>query len=704
MLAPLDLVYVCGNRFLATNATARSVPVTYKVVGTDETGGLLLPQGGDEDPGHTETEFQTTERGEVELYEKDRLIARRRNEESPCGAPAISASMATLGDPVSAGEWSAPFFWPVVALHLSLLPNGRIISWDADRTPQVWDPTTGEFTPVPSPSLEFCSGHSLLSDGRLLVAGGHITNGHGLPDINLFDPGTQQWTPSAPMQRGRWYPTSTTLGSGDVVILAGRDQQGLVVPQPEIWSHGTVKALTGASRSFPYYPRAFLAPNGRVFYAGEQMISRYLNTGGTGSWTTVGTRRYGVRDYGSAVMYDRGKILYVGGGRTTNTAETIDLTAGAPAWQWTGSMAFPRRHLNATVLPTGEVLVTGGSSGTGFNDVSLGVHAAELWNPNTGVWTTLASNAVNRTYHSTSMLLPDARVLHAGSGSGSGAPDELNAEIFSPPYLFKGSRPSIDAAPPAVGYNDNFTVTTAQASDIAMVSLIRLGSVTHAFDMNQRFLRLPFTRGDGALTVSAPGNQNDAPPGHYMLFVLNADSVPSAAAILKVGADAAPPSNVPPVANFTSTCSGLSCTFTDRSTDSDGSVTGWTWDFGDGSGATERSPSHIYPVTGGYNVSLTATDDRGATHQVSRAVSVSSAITLTLTTKTDATSQYVTLTWKNATGATVDIYRNGKFLKNTPNDGKHTTVKVFVGPATYVYKICEAGSSVCSNEATAVFH
>jgi len=145
-------------------------------------------------------------------------------------------------------------------------------------------------------------------------------------------------------------------------------------------------------------------------------------------------------------MYLPGKILYVGGGRTTATAETIDLNVTPAVWRWTGSMAYPRRHLNATMLPTGEVLVTGGTSGTSFNETSMGVRVAEIWNPATGTWAQLASNAVNRGYHATSLLLPDGRVLHTGSGdaldeNGNPYPDEKNGELFSPPYLFKGARP-----------------------------------------------------------------------------------------------------------------------------------------------------------------------------------------------------------------------------------------------------------------------
>jgi hypothetical protein len=533
MLAlPLDLVYVCGNRFLVTNAARSPMEVSYRVAGTRESGSLTLREGPGEDPGYSETELKTTERGTVELYQDDQMVAQRRNEGSSCGAPAISASAAAVGT-ASSGSWTAPFPWPVVAVHLSLLPNGRVLSWGRNGKPQVWNPSTGSFTTVVSPSNLFCAGHSFLPDGRLLVAGGHISDNHGLPDINLFTVSSQTWSRSTPMRRGRWYPSSTMLASGEVVILAGRDEAGVAVAEPEVWSPGGVRVLSTASRVLPYYPRAFLAPNGKIFYAGEAGTTRYLNPSGTGSWTTVATRLYGYRDYGSAVMYDQGKILYAGGGHTTNTAEIIDLNAAAPAWKWTGSMAYPRRHLNATALPTGEVLVTSGSRGTAFNDVAQAVHPAELWSPTTGTWTTLASNSINRSYHSTSILLPDGRVLHAGSGDGAGAPNETNAELFSPPYLFKGTRPTIAAVPSLVGYGTSFSVSTPQAAAITKVSLIRLGSATHGFDMNQRFRWLSFTRGTGALTVSAPTSRQVTPPGHYMLFILNGNGVPSVARIIR---------------------------------------------------------------------------------------------------------------------------------------------------------------------------
>jgi hypothetical protein len=202
-------------------------------------------------------------------------------------------------------------------------------------------------------------------------------------------------------------------------------------------------------------------------------------------------------------------------------------------------MAYPRRHLNATMLPTGEVLVTGGTSGTSFNETSLGVHVAEVWNPETGVWTQLASNAVNRGYHATSILLPDGRVLHTGSGdalddNGNPYPDERNGELFSPPYLFKGSRPTITSAPTSKYYGGTASIGTPDPSAITKVSFIAIGSATHAFDSNQRFMWLTFTRTSTGVDVKMPTSKLLAPPGYYMLFLLNGSGVPSVARIMRL--------------------------------------------------------------------------------------------------------------------------------------------------------------------------
>jgi hypothetical protein len=163
------------------------------------------------------------------------------------------------------------------------------------------------------------------------------------------------------------------------------------------------------------------------------------------------------------------------------------------------------------------------------------VHSAEAWDPATGQWTEWAGNTVSRLYHSTTLLLPDGRLLHSGSGDGGGLPRETSAELFSPPYLYHGPRPAIASTPGEIDYGSRFAVATPDAGVVTRVTLVRLGSVTHAFDQNQRFVELAFGRADGGLAVTAPAGGALAPPGHYMLFLLNADGVPSLARIIRLG-------------------------------------------------------------------------------------------------------------------------------------------------------------------------
>ena len=240
-------------------------------------------------------------------------------------------------------------------------------------------------------------------------------------------------------------------------------------------------------------------------------------------------------------MYEPGKVFIVGGSTCapygecsippTPTAEAIDLNAPAPAWRSVAQMAYARKQHNATILPDGKVLVTGGTSGSGGNDnAAYPVYPAEMWDPGTNSWTTLASMSVYRGYHSTALLLPDGRVLSAGGGfTGPGS-----AEVYSPPYLFKGARPTITSAPTTVGYNQTFSVGTPDAAGITKVTLVRLSAVTHAFNFDQRINSLSFSATAGGLNVTSPASRNVCPPGHYMLFILNGNGVPSVAKIINI--------------------------------------------------------------------------------------------------------------------------------------------------------------------------
>jgi hypothetical protein len=342
------------------------------------------------------------------------------------------------------------------------------------------------------------------------------------------------------MSYARWYPTLVPLANGDVVALSGTQVPGVNASIPERWNGSTWTPLTGANQQLPNYPRAFVEPkNGHIFIAGHAEV-RVLDPGGNGSWSLGPARRVADRNYGGAVMLDS-KVLYAGGGGRAcpgtpeRSAEIIDLNDPSPSWAPTGSMAVARRQMNLTVLPDGTALATGGTSTCGPSDEAGAVFAAELWDPGTGQWKTLASAGVVRVYHSTAMLLPDGRVLSTGSGDGGGVTPQRSYEVFSPPYLFKGARPSYDLTSTAMRYGQPFAVSTANPGSIRKVTIVRLAATTHAFDMSQRLSTLQFEATAGGLTVTPPAAGRIAPPGPYMLFLVNDAGVPSVAQTVWLG-------------------------------------------------------------------------------------------------------------------------------------------------------------------------
>ncbi|MEW6129281.1 MAG: galactose oxidase-like domain-containing protein [Acidobacteriota bacterium] len=446
-----------------------------------------------------------------------------------------------------AGDWSAVQSFPSVAIHATLLPNGQVLFWARDDSrldsdTWTWDPKTNTFQTIFNPYTHlFCAGHSLLPDGRLLATGGHhFDNFRGEPHTNIFDYRTNSWSKAPDMNAGRWYPTNTTLANGEVLVVAGTDINRDNNTLPQVFqTNGTWRSLTAAELALPTYPFMFLAPNGKVFYAGPEEDTRFLDTKGTGKWTVGPRSNFGFRDYGSAVMYAPGKIILIGGGIAppTNSCEIIDLNSANPQWRYTAPMNFARRQHNATLLPDGRILVTGGTSSPGFNDPSDSVFAAEIFDPKTETWTLLDSCVERRLYHSVALLLPDGRVLSAGGGlpaAGGSDYDHDNAEIFSPPYLAKGSRPTISFAPSKFSYGNKISITTPDIQNISMVSLIRLSSVTHSFNMEQRFIQLNFAKQNNRLIVQTPSSANICPPGFYLLFILNQQGIPSVGKIVQI--------------------------------------------------------------------------------------------------------------------------------------------------------------------------
>jgi fibronectin type 3 domain-containing protein len=448
------------------------------------------------------------------------------------------------------GQWQGPFSMPLVAVHTIYLSNGKLLFFDGQENgpyAQVWDPANNSFTQVTAPINVFCSGHTLLPDGRVIVAGGHSGAHIGLNGLNTFDPQTQSWITGPSMAAARWYPTTTALPDGRVIVLSGETScNGCSVDQPQIYNPATNSwtTLTNAVFSMPYYPHVFVLPDGRVLVSStteDPIISRVLNLN-TQTWTPIGAT---APDGGSAAMYRPGMILKTGTSVDPDTAVrssfatayVLDMNQTSPAWRQVAPMAYPRTYHTQVLLPDGNVFVEGGGRTTEPVNPSNAVFAAEIWSPATETWTTVASMTTPRLYHSTALLLPDGRVFVAGGGRfdpGTVPTDRFNYEYYLPPYLFKGPRPTITSAPGTVQYAQAFTVQTPDAAQIASVVLMRLGSVTHNFNMSQNYVPLTFTAGSGSLNVQGPANSNLAPPGYYMLFIVNTNGVPSIASILQL--------------------------------------------------------------------------------------------------------------------------------------------------------------------------
>lgn len=485
-------------------------------------------------------------------------------------------SGATLGGPATTvvrivddetarvvGHWSPVECWPIVPIHLHALPTGDVLAWGRvghgelpaaapfDRI-RLWDPDSRELsTPTLPPHDVFCSGHAFLADGRLLVTGGHIADNTGLPDVIAYDASTDAWSDSVPeMNAGRWYPTNVVLPTGDVLVESGDIVPGTVNTLPQVLdvADETWRDLVVAEASRPpiadLYPRLLLAPDGRVFKAGPDRDSHFLDTRGAGEWVP-GTAGSGPlssplleppesdpnrpRTYGAAVIRD-GVVLLVGGADPpTDLVDFLDLNAADPAWRPVGPLHFPRRHLNATILADGSVLVTGGTSSAEFNVADQAVLDAEVWSPETEDWTLLSPMATKRIYHSTAVLLQDGRVLVGGGGqpNAEGDIDHADVEVFSPPYLFRGPRPVIASAPDEVTTDEPFAVTTPDAASVERITLVRLGSTTHAFDQNQRLVTPTYSPIPGGFAVAPPADPRLAPPGHYFLFLIDDQGTPS---------------------------------------------------------------------------------------------------------------------------------------------------------------------------------
>jgi len=285
-------------------------------------------------------------------------------------------------------------------------------------------------------------------------------------------------------------------------------------------------------------------------------------------------------------------------------------------------MSTGRIQMNAILLPTGKVLAEGGSVNNESPDTPG--KTADLYDPVSNSMSSAGTAAFSRLYHSTALLLPDATVVSMGSNPGARGSYEPAIEIYRPPYLYDSSdhlitakRPQITSQPftAPLAYNSSFSVSYTSSAPIASAVLVRLGSVTHAFNMEQRVIGLcgstsPCSALSNTLNLTTPPNGNIAPPGYYMLFLIDSAGVPSVATFIELTpyATTSPKGTITtPTGNVTINA-GQAVTFSTTS-----SASAYSWVFPGGTPATSVSPSQsvTFANPGTYPVSLTVIDSSG---------------------------------------------------------------------------------------------
>lgn len=444
-------------------------------------------------------------------------------------------------------------------VHAAMLHNGKVLFITADETTLLWDPANPAATsfedPLNQPHTmaggysQLCGHHVFLSDGKLLSVGG---GGYGPNPLARwgykFDPAARTWSrTTGAMSEAKWYPTAVTVGDGRVVVTCGNS-----AGQMDVYDEATdtfTPVTAGDTRGFPnLYPGLQVLPNHAILYtrtgwgsagAGgaatpDSQSAYFMFTGpDSGSWQnlapatpTTPNRAKGmsVMLLGSSAPYVRVMVLGGVDSSTNDTYEILDASVLSPASSWGTPVSFPdgqhRSLASAVLLPDGRVFVCGG--------IQTPNSPCTMFDPAANSWSPMANLPSIRDYHSVAMLLPSGQVMVAGWNNTS-------IEIFDPPYLSKGPRPTISNAPSLVHHGQSFTIESPDAGSIVKVVLVRPMAVTHQTDSEQRVLEMPYVHDHAnptnlGLTAPHGGHPHSlAPQGYYMMFAINTQGVPSVA-------------------------------------------------------------------------------------------------------------------------------------------------------------------------------
>lgn len=478
------------------------------------------------------------------------------------GSAAQTWKVAGAAPTTGGGSWSPSQKMSLVPVAAANLPDGKVLTWsasgrltytfDSGKTfTSTFDPVAGTFSEAfvtESGHEMFCPGISNLPDGRIFVSGGSDA-----PKVSSYSPATGKWSAAPKMNGPRGYHSTVTLGNGDVFTIGGSWSGGVGFKDAELWSYASNSwrrlsnladdfILTGDAKGVyrsDNHAWLFSASNGSVFHAGPSKRMNWFSMAGNGGGVFAGNRAAdGDSMNGNATMFDIDRILTVGGApnyddsNATSAAHVINIAGGNAAVKKIGSMAYTRAFHSSVALPDGKVLVAGGQAFAKVFSDDGAVLVPELFDPKTETFTKMAPMAEPRTYHSLALLLADGRVMVGGGGlCGTCTTNHATVEVFSPPYLFNANgtpatRPVLRTAPAQATAGTSITVTAD--SEIAAFSLMRLSSVTHSVNNEQRRVPVNFAAtGVNQYALALPANRNVLVPGYYMLFGLNRAGVPS---------------------------------------------------------------------------------------------------------------------------------------------------------------------------------
>jgi hypothetical protein len=382
----------------------------------------------------------------------------------------------------------------------------------------------------------------------------------GIRDAYEFDPVAEKYIKVDPMNEARWYPTLTTLSDGKILSLSGLDEIGQLVPgKNEVYDPKTKKwTYTDGVRQFPTYPAISLMQNGKLFYSGANAGYGPDDVGrDPGIWdleTNKFKKLKGMSDpkrletAGTVLLppAQDEKYMVIGGGGvgesklSSKKTRIVDLLADDPKFTDGPELEKGTRYPQYSILPDDDVLVSGGSEDyRGRGDTNI--LQARMYDSKTNEFKRVADPLVGRNYHSGSILLPDGRVMFFGSDSlyadkANTKPGkfEQRVEIYTPPYLFQGSRPTLSGGPKTVERGGTATFTSKHSSSIKSARLIRPSASTHVTDVDQRSIALDFEKTKDGIEVTVPKSRNLVESGWYMLFVTDDQGTPSEAQWVKI--------------------------------------------------------------------------------------------------------------------------------------------------------------------------